>query len=138
MAGGHVVQDASPEELYHRPATKQIGMFVGDAQFIPGEASGRRVACELGDLPIHGTAAGRVDVMIRPEALRLTPATETTAPNATVLARRFFGHDQVMTVALDSGCTLHPRSDDSGTERTVSDTKYIVSTASSRSPLVVK
>jgi iron(III) transport system ATP-binding protein len=95
--------------VYHRPATKEIGRFVGDAQFIPGDANGRRVACELGDLPIHGTATGPVEVMIRPEALRLTPAYETTAPNATVVARRFFGHDQTMTVQLDSGSALNAR-----------------------------
>lgn len=109
MWDGRIVQDASPEELYHRPASRTIGAFVGDAQFIPGESAGRRVTCELGVLPAHGAATGPVDVMIRPEALRLTPPTEAAPANATVLTRLFFGHDQLMTVKLDSGSTINAR-----------------------------
>ncbi len=109
MWQGRIVQDAGPEELYHRPVSKEIGVFVGDAQFIPGTATGRRVTCELGDLPAHGTASGPVDVMIRPEALRMTPPTDQVPANATVLARLFFGHDQLMKIQLDSGRTLNAR-----------------------------
>jgi iron(III) transport system ATP-binding protein len=109
MWDGRIVQDAGPEELYHRPANKTIGMFVGDAQFIPGTGTGRRVACELGDLPAHGAASGPVDIMIRPEALRLTPQGEAASANATVLTRLFFGHDQLMKIELDSGRTLNAR-----------------------------
>jgi iron(III) transport system ATP-binding protein len=109
MSGGGIVQDASPEELYHRPASKAIGVFVGDAQFIPGTGSGRRVSCELGDLPANGAANGPVEIMIRPEALRLTPPGDAAPANATVLTRLFFGHDQLMKLKLDSGSTLNAR-----------------------------
>jgi iron(III) transport system ATP-binding protein len=109
MWKGTIVQDASPEELYHFPASRQIGVFVGDAQFIPGDARGRRVLTELGDLPVHGSAAGPVDVMLRPESLRLTPPNEEQAANATVLTRLFFGHDQLMRIRLDTGSTLNAR-----------------------------
>jgi iron(III) transport system ATP-binding protein len=109
MWGGRIIQDAGPEELYHRPASKTIGSFVGNAQFIPGMASGRRVTCDLGELPTHGTASGAVEVMIRPEALRLTPPGDVDPANATVLNRLFFGHDQVMKLRLDSGLVLNAR-----------------------------
>lgn len=109
MWQGKIVQDASPEELYHRPVSRQIGVFVGDAQFLPGDAHGRRVQTELGDLPVHGSASGAVDVMLRPESLRLTPPTDEQAANATVLTRLFYGHDQLMRVRLDSGRILSAR-----------------------------
>jgi iron(III) transport system ATP-binding protein len=109
MWKGKIVQDASPEELYHRPVSRQIGVFVGDAQFVPGEAQGRRVLTELGELPVHGSAAGLVDVMLRPESLRLTPPTDELPANATVLTRLFFGHDQLMRLRLDSGSTVNAR-----------------------------
>jgi iron(III) transport system ATP-binding protein len=109
MFDGKIVQDAAPEELYHRPVSREIGSFVGDAQFLPGVASGRRVQCELGELPTFGSAHGPVDVMVRPEALRLTPASEEIEPNATVLGRLFFGHDQLLQIRLDSGTTLSAR-----------------------------
>ena len=109
MWDGKIVQDATPEGLYHRPATREIAAFVGDAQFLPGIAAGRRVSCELGDLPLNGTADGPVDVMLRPESLRLTPGSEESPANATVLTRLFYGHDQVLTVRLDTGTTLRAR-----------------------------
>ena len=111
MFDGRVVQAAMPEELYHRPVSRQVAAFVGDAQFLPGEGSGRRVATELGDLPAIGQVEGPVEVMLRPEALRLTPASDPgeSPPNATVQQRLFFGHDQLMTLRLDTGRTLHAR-----------------------------
>ena len=109
MWRGRIVQDAGPEELYHRPASREIGVFVGDAQFVPGEGAGRRVRCELGDLPASGAASGPVDVMVRPESLRLSLPTDGQPANATVLTRLFFGHDQLMKIRLDSGSTLNAR-----------------------------
>ncbi|HET8521756.1 MAG TPA: ABC transporter ATP-binding protein [Thermomicrobiales bacterium] len=109
MWEGRIVQQATPEELYHRPVSREIGVFVGDAQFLPGEGSGRRVACELGDLPTHGQANGPVDVMLRPESVRLALPTDGQEPNATVLTRAFYGHDQLMKIRLDSGSILYAR-----------------------------
>lgn len=109
MAGGTVVQEASPEELYHRPVSPYVAEFVGDAQFLPGEASGHRVATVLGDLPVAGTVEGPVSVMLRPEMLRLVPQQEGEGTNATILTREFFGHDQVMRVQLDNGTVLRAR-----------------------------
>jgi iron(III) transport system ATP-binding protein len=109
MFAGKIVQDAAPEELYHRPVSREVGSFVGDAQFLPGFGSGRRVECELGDLPTFGPAQGPVDVMIRPEALRLTPAADDSVPNAKVVGRLFYGHDQLLRLRLDSGTTLNAR-----------------------------
>jgi iron(III) transport system ATP-binding protein len=109
MANGHVVQAGSPEELYHRPATRWVAGFIGDAQFLPGEASGRRVATDLGDLPVNGQAQGPVEVMLRPEAIRLAPTPPGAAGNATVLSRAFFGHDQLFSIRLDTGRVLRAR-----------------------------
>lgn len=109
MSHGRIVQDASPEELYHRPVSRELGVFVGDAQFMPGEAAGHRVVCALGELPVNGVATGAVDVMLRPESLRLALANEAQTANGTVLSRLFYGHDQLMTVRLDTGATVNAR-----------------------------
>jgi iron(III) transport system ATP-binding protein len=104
-----VVQEATPEELYHRPVSPEVAEFVGDAQFVPGEASGRRVATGLGDLPVAGNVEGAVSVMLRPEMLRLVPRQEGEGTNGTVLTREFYGHDQLMRVQLDNGTVLRAR-----------------------------
>ena len=112
MLEGKIVQVGSPEELYHRPASRTIADFVGDVQFLPGLASGRRAKTVLGDIPLHGAFEGQVDVMLRPEMLRLSPV---GAPDhhegtpATIVSRAFFGHDQLLTLQLDSGQTLKAR-----------------------------
>src|SRR5579884_521402 len=103
MWDGRIVQTSSPEELYHRPVNRAVAGFVGDAQFIPGVGIGRRVRCDLGELPVHGTAEGPVEVMLRPETLRLTP---DATGNGTVLHREFYGHDQLMTIRLDAPSRL--------------------------------
>jgi iron(III) transport system ATP-binding protein len=111
MWDGRIVQVAPPEELYHRPASREVAAFVGDAQFLPGEAAGDRVVSELGTLPIIAQAAGPVDVVIRPESLRVQRLSKEYQPVAvgTVHSRRFFGHDQVLMVQLDSGRQLRVR-----------------------------
>jgi ABC-type Fe3+/spermidine/putrescine transport system ATPase subunit len=35
MRAGHIEQAASPEEVYHRPLTKFVAEFVGDANLLP-------------------------------------------------------------------------------------------------------
>jgi iron(III) transport system ATP-binding protein len=112
MLDGKIVQVGSPEELYHRPASRTIADFIGDVQFLPGEAAGRRARTVLGDIPLHGAFDGPVDVMLRPEMLRLSPV---GAPEhhegtpATIVSRAFFGHDQLLTLELDSGQLLKAR-----------------------------
>jgi iron(III) transport system ATP-binding protein len=109
MLDGRIVQEASPEELYHRPASREVARFVGDAQFMPGVAMGRRVRTELGELPLVSEASGEVDVLIRPERIRLSPPREGQPANAVVEDRLFFGHDQLLRIRLVSGTTVNVR-----------------------------
>ena len=113
MFGGTIVQVAPPEVLYHRPATRAVAEFVGEANFVSGTAEGGRLHCVLGDVPASGTCAGNVEAMLRPEALRLRALANEQAPPAeavaTVLAREFYGHDQLIKLRLDSGPVLCSR-----------------------------
>ena len=49
--------------------------------------------------------------MLRPEMLRLAPAGEggEHGVQSTIVSRAFFGHDQLLTLRLDSGQTLKAR-----------------------------
>lgn len=109
MFDGQIVQADSPETLYHRPVSKQVATFVGDAQFVDGIASGRRVQTELGDLPLTTRAEGRVSVMIRPEQIRMVPPRSREPANAIVEDRLFFGHDQLLRVRLETGGAVQVR-----------------------------
>jgi iron(III) transport system ATP-binding protein len=112
MLDGRILQIGPPEEIYHRPATRQIADFVGDVQFVFGNAAGRRARTVLGDIPLHGPCEGPVDVMLRPEMLRLAPLAAPEGDHgvaATIVSRAFFGHDQLLTLHLDSGERLQAR-----------------------------
>ena len=106
MMRGTVVQSAPPETLYHRPATREVASFVGEANFLPGTAHNDQVSCVLGDIPIVGNGEGEVEVMLRPEALVLRALPDG---QATVEDRVFYGHDQLLRLRLDSGPTLRAR-----------------------------
>ena len=79
MANARIAQDGTPRDLYERPANRFVADFIGDANIVAAELrrSGERAAVALGgivlDLPHNAAADGRVELAIRPEALRLTP-----------------------------------------------------------------
>lgn len=106
MIDGRIVQTDSPYKLYRRPINKEVATFLGNANFLPGQAGGGQVECELGRLPTLGLAAGAVEVMLRPEDLLLT-AGESGA--AEIVEREYFGHDQLLKLRLPSGRLLQSR-----------------------------
>ena len=81
LRSGRLAQTATPTVLYRAPVDLDVARFVGDAIVVPGTARSGVVECALGRLRTPGTtAAGTVEVMIRPEQIRLvrTPASRRT------------------------------------------------------------
>ncbi|MFB7371502.1 ABC transporter ATP-binding protein [Streptomyces sp. NPDC056222] len=99
---GRVAQCATPEELYQRPADPWVASFVGDAVFIAGTADENSATTPLGRIPLAAAPEGLRDglVLLRPEQFHLTGPEEATA-QGTVTDVRFFGHDSMVTVAVD-------------------------------------
>jgi iron(III) transport system ATP-binding protein len=108
---GRVEQAGTPEEVYSRPATRWVAGFLGEIEVLPGVAENGSVSCELGQLPNRNELRGEVDVLIRPESL----AVDTVEPPdrrsqaATVVARNFYGHDQLLELELPSGRIVRVR-----------------------------
>lgn len=108
MLAGRIVQTGEPEEVYRRPSSPAVAGFLGDANLVQGEVVGRVLRTELGELPLarsddrEGAAVG----LVRPEDLDLVPSDDGPA---TVTAVEYFGHDQVIAVALPSGRTVRAR-----------------------------
>jgi iron(III) transport system ATP-binding protein len=106
MIGGRIVQTDTPQKLYRRPVSKLVAQFLGNAMFLAGEASGGQAICELGSLPIVPSYTGPVEVMLRPEDLQISP---NAAGPAEIIDREYFGHDQLLTIQLESGAQLQSR-----------------------------
>ncbi len=107
LIDGRVRQVAPPQQLYRQPADRAVAEFMGDANFTPGVATGRRVECELGVLETQTDISGPVDVLIRPENLIIAPAGADSPTRVRNIL--FFGHDQLVTIELPSGRRLDAR-----------------------------
>ena len=102
MRDGLVAQQAAPSDLYARPATPWVASFVGDANLVPGVASGDSAATALGPIPLDNPAQGEVSVLVRPEDLALdTPSDDGVS--VTVERREYYGHDTVYAVRVLEG-----------------------------------
>ena len=108
MLAGRLAQMGSPEEVYRRPATPAVAEFLGDANLLPGEVRAGRLETVLGSLPLVAGAErdGPAWGLVRPEDLDLEEASEG---EATVADVEYYGHDQLVTVALESGTLLRAR-----------------------------
>ncbi|NED97594.1 ABC transporter ATP-binding protein [Phytoactinopolyspora alkaliphila] len=94
---GAVVQQAPPTEVYARPADAWVARFVGDANLVPGHASGLTASTALGIVPLDAERSGPVEVLIRPESLALSLDTDGSARVELV---EFYGHDTVSLVRV--------------------------------------
>lgn len=103
MFAGRLVQVDSPHAVYLRPATRAVATFVGAASFVPGEAHGAVVHCGLGSLPLAAPVSGAVEVLLRPEAVRVQANAQG---NARVSDVRFFGSYQRVQLHLADNTPL--------------------------------
>jgi len=110
MRDGAVAQSGAPQDVYDRPASRWIAEFLGAATVLPGVAAGGTVECGLGRLPAETPLEGPVDVVIRPEHLRLADLDGGTAAiTATVVQTAYYGHDHLVDVELPDGQRLQSR-----------------------------
>jgi putative spermidine/putrescine transport system ATP-binding protein len=74
---GRIEQLGSPLEVYNRPVSRFVAEFIGDSNILPGTIDPARPdvidLAGIGPMRVAGTAipTGEVDLMIRPERLRL-------------------------------------------------------------------
>src|SRR5580658_3001889 len=135
LRDGCIVQADTPSALYRRPLDPGVADFVGQANVLPGVVTRDGAMCVLGvlavlDPPAEGSA---VSVLVRPEQLRVLPATagaqaragpgadsvegEDTAPSrevgvgtveGVVTGTEYYGHDAVVRVTLAPATGLSP------------------------------
>jgi ABC-type Fe3+/spermidine/putrescine transport system ATPase subunit len=112
---GRLEQVGTPDELYAEPANLFVGGFVGRSSVVPAmvlgpadSGDGVRVAIEGVEWHLEGVgcpAAGPVELLVRPEALRFVPEGAGALP-VTVLASRFVGPGALFSTATGAGVTI--------------------------------
>ena len=114
MREGRVVQAGSPVELYCSPRDAFVAGFFSELNHVDGVVKGGVVETELGSIPSQGHAEGDpVEVVIRPEALKLGPAKGAGDKRfAAVVEARLLGRTSLVHLSFpwpvpDDGYRLH-------------------------------
>ncbi|NYZ14255.1 ABC transporter ATP-binding protein [Azospirillum sp. RWY-5-1] len=114
MRDGRVEQVGCPVDLYTRPATAYAAAFFGEVNALTGVVRGGTVDTPVGRLAVEGHACGccvadgaSVEVLIRPEALKLAPLTDgvpgALPTIARVAAARLLGRSSLVHLNLPDG-----------------------------------
>ncbi len=113
MNDGRIEQVGRPEEVFERPESKFVASFLGRASFLKGHLREGKVETGVGrfnaaTLEGYDTVydGAPVDVLVRPDDLRATPADAEVA-DGTVVSRQYVGPSFIYRVELESGEAVH-------------------------------
>jgi putative spermidine/putrescine transport system ATP-binding protein len=116
MRHGRIEQAGTPQELYERPATREVAAFVGHANLWPGVIAGPdSVDTPVGRLVTapHGAAIGAaVTVLVRPERVRAGRSVDNVNTLSGTVARdRFLGALRRFDLAVAGGTVVGETAD---------------------------
>ena len=104
MRAGRQEQLNTPDNVYHRPATRFVAEFVGQTDFLPAQVQDQQVVTELGTFAYQGTPpAGSVEMMLRPDDVDIC---DDGPGKGVVLDREFKRTYNRYSLRLDSGVTV--------------------------------
>lgn len=104
MRDGHVEQIGVPDELYRNPTNPWVAHFVGEANLVAGSATAGWADTVLGQIPVTQDVAGAVDVLVRPEQIKLMPGADGVIETV-----EYYGHDSRYDVRLADGSSVAVR-----------------------------
>ncbi len=95
MNHGTICQQATPNDIYARPANPWVAAFVGEANLVNADAMGGSARSMLGMLDLEHDTTGPCTLLLRPEQLTLL-----AGDNGEILDIEFYGHDTSYRVAV--------------------------------------
>ncbi|MGH1480942.1 MAG: ABC transporter ATP-binding protein [Geminicoccales bacterium] len=116
MNEGRVEQSGTPEDLYHRPASRFVAEFIGETNIMSGtvtNVAGGRLAIDWQGVTLHAVADQRpsigqmVTAALRPERIVLsTGKTASSVMQGRVAKRVFKGSRTVLDIAVGDEAVL--------------------------------
>lgn len=117
MSDGHLQQVGRPESVFARPASRFVASFLGRAGFLSATVEDGALVTDVDRIdadalvgvdrsdwePLSGEAT--VDVLVRPDDLRLTPTAEDEA-DGTITRRQYQGPSFIYRVETTGGDTV--------------------------------
>lgn len=111
LQGGELLQHDTVDRLYNRPASIRVARLMGGLNEIPGTVQGGVHVSRLGRVPVSSaTPDGPGVLVIRHEAIEVSPCTDETVPSPGVTGRvsqvRRFGPRRMVSVTFGDGIVL--------------------------------
>lgn len=107
LNNGRVEQVGTPEEIYHKPATRFAANFVGRADFVNGRIEGESVISNIGVFKCWDAIpcdTVDVDLMIRPDDVDFVIDPQG---NASIIEAEFLGAEIIYKISLSGGKVIH-------------------------------
>ena len=112
MRAGRIVQQGAPYNIYNSPVDRECAAFFSDINVIKGTVEGALVSTPFGEFLAPGHPdGGKIDIVIRPQHLRIdfdrggkgpNPTAADGAPARGVVARaRFVGRDSLIEFRME-------------------------------------
>src|SRR5690348_12768972 len=122
LARGRLLQVGSPEDLYDRPASREVAEFIGRATLVPARFDGQCAAIRIGDTercvravaPADAPTPRDVLAVLRPDALAIASPEASDAWPGIVTGRRFAGALVAYRVRLSDAIEVEVFSHDRG------------------------
>lgn len=105
MVNGRVLETGPPHEIYSRPADALVARMLGDANVFVVEVKDGFASTPFGRFAAPD-GAGVAMMLVRPEAIDIRPDPNGDAEVEQVW---FYGHDQLLRLALPDGSSLEAR-----------------------------
>ena len=113
MNQGRIEQLATPEDIFHHPASRFVAEFIGMVDFLPAGWDGRQVVTQVGSIDWPGESPPKenvdLEVMVRPDCLECRPLADGSGAagiTGVIKERVFRGAFYVYRVALPTGHTV--------------------------------
>jgi iron(III) transport system ATP-binding protein len=109
MNGGRLEQVGTPASVFEHPESRFVASFLGQASFLQGTVDGEDLLTAIGTFdtellkgPVSEYDGTTLDVLVRPDDLRLTPTNEANA-DGVIRQRNYHGPSFIYRVELDTG-----------------------------------
>jgi iron(III) transport system ATP-binding protein len=107
LRDGKLVQAGSPQSLYLAPRDRETALFLGDAVMLPAIIRNGHADCALGHVAVDSEHQGKVEIMLRPEQIRVVTDSSEKPHGGRVVEVDFGGATCTVAVSLD-GVALPP------------------------------
>ncbi|MDP9811606.1 iron(III) transport system ATP-binding protein [Rhizobium tibeticum] len=104
---GRLIQAGSPQSVYLQPLDRETALFLGDAVMLPAVARNGFADCALGRVAVDVGHQGKVEIMLRPEQIRVVPDQSEQTYRGRVVEVEFGGATCTVAVSLE-GVALPP------------------------------